>query len=105
MKNNFLALNTILHGKLVIPEHGEHVYITADIWNLSEFIFIPFNAKQLENFSILTNFEEIYLPIPDNNDMPTIARCVITNNLVFTEEDFTWVGDEDNGCWAYYQNI
>jgi len=101
MKSDFYALNKILSGKIVVPPRGDHIYITADLSDPSEFIFIPFDTAVF-NFSILTNFEERMLIIPGEDDRPINIKCAVTDNNLFAENDFTWVGQKHNGCWAYY---
>jgi hypothetical protein len=112
MKND-PNLNEVLCGKIILPVKGDFAYISADISKPSEFIFIPLTPEVLDKFSITTPWgrvrgiyisliKEINLIIPDEDDQPMFAECAIVDNEVFTEEDFTWVGDPDNGCWAYY---
>lgn len=95
MKNDPHNLSDIISGKLVIPQTGDLVYITADISDPAEFILIPLN-----DFSITTNFEEMNLIIPGQDDKPIVAACYVTGNNVFTSNDFTWI--EEAQCWAYY---
>ena len=45
MKNDQNALGRILKGKIVIPEGGGDMFITADEYNPAEFIFIPFSSE------------------------------------------------------------
>jgi hypothetical protein len=102
MKNDPKGLEKILQGKIVVPESGG-LYITADIDDPSEFIFIP---QEMINGPItdiwLTVKKAKYLDVPNKNDEPVREKCFVLKNTVYNEEHFTWVGNENSGCWAYY---
>ena len=112
MKNDPKGLNKILSGILIIPYRSDDVYITADIRDPLEFIFIPdytdilFCHPKLYTITGHMRKNNIWhegeLIIPGYNDIPRQTWCYVFKNKVFVAEDFTWVGNEVSGCWAYY---
>jgi hypothetical protein len=101
MKNDFNALEKILSGKLVLTKESNYLYITADISNPHEFIFIPDKPHILDTM-VLTSKT---LVVPGDDDIPRIEDCYVVDNVIFGKYSFTWVGDQDRGCWAYYPKI
>ena len=97
MKNDPNGLGRILSGYLVIPHGDGRAYITADINDPSEFIFIPLFRRSLEYRLLHTTMSVL---IPGVNDKPVPARCTVLSNKHFTEKDFIWV--EEANSWAYY---
>ena len=105
MKNDPKGLSKILNGKLIIPESGDCVYITADIDDPAEFIFIPHIPENIMKHRPVSSIETLL--VPGGDDISEINDCLMLNNGVFglsffTKEDFTWVGSDSSGCWAYY---
>jgi len=102
MKNDPKGLEKILNGKLIIPERGDCIYITADINDPAEFIFIPHISERVMKHH--PKSIEMLL-VPGENDTPEINECIVMQNVIFNKYDLTWVGSRESGCWAYYPKI
>jgi len=111
MKNDPKGLSKILNGKLIIPLEGSCMYITADEDDAKEFICIPWRPKDTRTHRLMAKwraanhrgYSAVHLFAPDENDELKLTKCIsIKNNGAFIKENFTWVGNEVSGCWAYY---
>ena len=102
-KNNPNGLALLLNvGCLVICGDDQRVFLTADISNPEEYIYVPIMGEYLLEMSYNPREKQI-LTVPDKNDLPVKELCVVMalENII-TEQDLVWVGDEDSGTWAYY---
>ena len=103
-KNDILARKQIINEGYILHT-GDEFYLTANPNIPQEHIYIPEDRMSMANIDMAIARIALKIPILDENDHIQYKDCHLYFNgsiRFIEEEDLTWVGNEDNGCWAYY---
>jgi len=95
------ARQKLIDGKVIITQEGD-TYLTGNIHNPDDFIYLPIDTSIYENYAI----HGIKKAVEILHEEETIIhkKCIVLSNKehqIVEEEDLTWI--EEIQTWAFFR--
>ena len=90
-----------MNGKIVITE--EEMYITGNIHNPKDFIFVPLDPTIYRQYAIHGIKKPVEI-INEEGEIVLHKKCIVLENIMYEvvkRDDLTWI--EKANTWAFYR--